>query len=429
MFLGLLVLAQAVPDDRIVANLLEAVEDGTYASNSEPDNMGGTSSSFTECVAIGTGLGRPDLGPWERALRMPRIGNCADGPDDLRRLDRGESIGDVEEYFRYWAGWTVVTRPVLALWGLDALRRISGALLVFTGVGALLVVGRRTTPAYAVGLIIPFVLASNVMATPTSSVEQALSFSVAFVSVAATAWGATHGLEGAALGAAAGAAMYIFVEFLIAPAIPWMLSASVAGAVTFARTSRLDHTARAIGVTSVVWPIAFLVTWATRWTLAVLFLGWDHAMEVVRSKVAFRLGGASTSVSNEFGASTRANLDYWLDAISTAWAVVLVVIVVVVATLIVGYRRQGRAGLALFGMLALPALFAPLFYELLRNFSQIHVTKAYSNIPVAVGVVLGAALFTATVCVPARDTAPRAAVGEGEVPAVGASGGTPGSRT
>ena len=259
VFLGLLVIAQAVPDDRIVANLLEAVEDGTYASNSEPDNMGGTSSSFTECVAIGTGLGRPDLGPWERALRMPRIGNCADGPDDLRRLDRGESIGDVEEYFRYWAGWTVVTRPVLALWGLDALRRISGALLVFTGVGALLVVGRRTTPAYAVGLIIPFLLASNVMATPTSSVEQALSFSVAFVSVAATAWGATHGLEGAALGAAAGAAIYIFVEFLIAPAIPWMLSASVAGAVTFARTAQLDRTARAICVTSVVWPIAFPV--------------------------------------------------------------------------------------------------------------------------------------------------------------------------
>ena len=63
IFLGLLVLAQAVPDDPIVAHLLEAVEDGTYASNLEPDNMGGTSSSFTECVLVGTGLGRPELGP------------------------------------------------------------------------------------------------------------------------------------------------------------------------------------------------------------------------------------------------------------------------------------------------------------------------------------------------------------------------------
>ena len=89
-------------------------------------------------------------------------------------------------------------------------------------------VARRTTPAYAVGLVIPFVLASNVVATPTSSIEQALSFSVAFPLVAATAWGASHGLEGAALGAAVGAAVYIFIEFLIAPAIPWMLSASVA---------------------------------------------------------------------------------------------------------------------------------------------------------------------------------------------------------
>ena len=429
VFLGLLVLAQAVPDGRIVANLVKAVDDGTYQSNSAPDNMGGTSSSFTECVAIGTGLGRPELNPWERAMRMPRIGNCADGPDDLRRLQSGQSIGEVEEYFRYWAGWTVVMRPVLALWGLDALRRISGALLVFSGVGALVVVARRTTAAYAVGLVIPLLLASNVMATPTSSVEQALSFSVAFVSVALTAWGASRGLEGAALGAAAGAAVYIFVEFLIAPAIPWMLSTSVAGAVTYARTAQLDRTVRTIGVTSVVWPFAFVFTWATRWVLAVLYLGWDHAMDVVRSKISFRLGGASTAVSNDFGASTRANLEYWLDTISTAWAVVLVTIVVVVAALIVAYRRLGPAGLALFGMLSLPALFAPLFYELLRNFSQIHVTKAYTNIPVAVGVVLAAALFAATACAPARGTAPRAAVGADEVRAVEVSGAAPESRT
>lgn len=397
VFLTLLVLAQAVPDDRIVAHLVEAVEDGTYASNSAPDNMGGTSSSFTECIAIGTGLGRPELGIWERALRMPRIGNCAQGPEDLRRLQRGEPVANVEEYFRYWAGWTVVTRPVLALWGLEALRRISGALLVLSGVGAVAMVARRATSAYAIALTAPLLLASNVMATPTSSVEQALSFSVAFVAVASTAWGATRGLQGAALGAAAGAAVYSFIEFLIAPAIPWMLAATVAGAVTFARTFQLDRTARAVFVTSVVWPVAFLFTWATRWTLAVLFLGWDHTMDVVRSKVEFRLGGASGSVRDEFGASTRANLDYWLDHISTAWAVLFTVIIVVAATLIVGYRRLGQSALLLFGMLALPALFAPLFYELLRNFSQIHVTKAYSNIPVAVGVVLAAAVFTATV--------------------------------
>ena len=400
MFVGLLVVAQAVPDDRIVAHLLEAVEDGTYASNSAPDNMGGTSSSFTECVAIGTGLGRPELGPWERAVRMPRIGNCAEGPDDLRRLERGESLGEVEEYFRYWAGWTVVTRPVLALWGLEALRRISGALLFFSAVGAVVVVARRATPAYAVGLMIPLLVASNVMATPSSSVEQALSFSVAFVSVAVTAWGASHGLEGAALGAAAGAALYIFVEFLIAPAIPWMLSVSVAGAVTFARTAQLDRTARGRrDERRLAACVAVHVGDA---------LGAGGAVPRVGSLDGCRAleGLDATRWCVEFRAATSSaprrerTSEYWLDTISTAWAVVLVVIVVVVATLIVGYRRLGPAGLALFGMLALPALFAPLFYELLRNFSQIHVTKAYSNIPVAVGVVLGAALFTATVSSP-----------------------------
>ncbi len=103
-----------------------------------------------------------------------------------------------------------------------------------------------------------------------------------------------------------------------------------------------------------------------------------------------------------FGASTNANLQYWLDSISTAWAVLFVATLVVVAMLIVGYRRLGRSGVALFGTLAVPAVFAPLFYELLRNFSQIHVTKAYPNVPVAVGIVLAAALFTGTVTRPSR---------------------------
>jgi hypothetical protein len=397
VFLGLLVLAQAIPDEPIVSHLLEAVEDGTYGANSEPDNMGGTSSSFTECVAIGTGLGRPELNPWERAMRMPRIGNCATGPDDLRRLQRGGTFPDAEEYFRYWSGWTVITRPILALWGLAALRRISGALLLFAGGTAVVMVARRTNWWYATGLVTPLLLASNIIATPIWSVEQTLSFTVAFVSVALTAWGASRSLQGAVLGAAGGAAVYSFIEFLIAPAIPWMLSASVAGAVVFARTARLRSAAQAAAVTSAVWPFAFLVTWASRWTLAVVFLGWDHVMDVVGAKVSFRLRGASGSVRNTFGASTKANVAYWLDHISTAWAVLFAVAIVVAGGLIVGYRRRGRSAFGLFGLLAGPALFAPLFYELLRNFSQIHVTKAYSNVPVALGVLLAAGLFTATI--------------------------------
>ena len=63
-----------------------------------------------------------------------------EGPEDLRRLEGGEPVADVEEYFRYWAGWTVISRPVLALWGLEALRRISGAMLVLSGAAAVVLV-------------------------------------------------------------------------------------------------------------------------------------------------------------------------------------------------------------------------------------------------------------------------------------------------
>ena len=67
IFFAFLVLAQLVPDGPIVDHLVEAGADGTYGPIGRPDNMGGTSTSFDECVLVGTGLGRPDLNALERA--------------------------------------------------------------------------------------------------------------------------------------------------------------------------------------------------------------------------------------------------------------------------------------------------------------------------------------------------------------------------
>ena len=78
-FFAVLVAAQAVPDDPIVTHLQEAIDEGTYGPTGRPDNMGSESTSFDECVAVGTGLGRPDLNPFERAARMPRTGSCSTG--------------------------------------------------------------------------------------------------------------------------------------------------------------------------------------------------------------------------------------------------------------------------------------------------------------------------------------------------------------
>ncbi|MBA2387096.1 MAG: hypothetical protein H0V69_08400 [Acidimicrobiia bacterium] len=130
---------------------------------------------------------------------------------------------NVTDYFRYWAGYTVLTRPMLALWGLEGLRMVSGALLAVSGAAALITVARASSRAYVAGLALPLLVASNVMSTPSSSFGFALSYAAALLAVLLTALGARHGIERAVLGAIVGAAIFNYATQLTTPAIPWMI--------------------------------------------------------------------------------------------------------------------------------------------------------------------------------------------------------------
>jgi hypothetical protein len=412
LFLGLLFAAQAVPDRPIVSHLVEGVEDGIYGPTGRPDFMGGTSDAFTECVALGTGLGRPDLGLWERTMRMPRLGNCAAGDDELRALDRGESIDSRIEYFRYWSGYTVLMRPVLAVWGLGSLHMIGGALLVAATAAAVVAVARRTTAAYACALVMPLLLSSHLVALPSTSLHGALAYATAFVAVALTAAGATRSLRDAVLGAVVGAALFNYVDLLSVPPIPWMLSASVAGAVVVWRTGRVGGAGRAVLVVAIVWPLAYLFTWASRWALAVASLGWNEAWDVIGGKLSERTEGVVEGASPGRLPAMARNVEYWLR-LDTAPVVLVVAGVVTIASLGVAWRRHGVGRLGWFGVLASPALIAPLWYLVVRNHSLIHASKVYASLPVAVGVVVAAAL--AAVSVSGAPSAVLSAVADGQL--------------
>ncbi|MBA2309672.1 MAG: hypothetical protein H0W01_10360 [Pseudonocardiales bacterium] len=126
-----------------------------------------------------------------------------------------------------------------------------------------------------------------------------------------------------------------------------------------------------------------------------MLVGWDEAVAAIRDKVEFRLGGSSASVRDEFGVSTQVSFDYWLSNVSTARAVLIAAGLLIVVALVVAVRRHGASRLWVLALLAAPACFAPVWYELLRNHSQIHPGKAHMSLPVALGVVVGAAVFAA----------------------------------
>ncbi|WP_157053090.1 hypothetical protein, partial [Kocuria salsicia] len=189
VLMGLLVVGQTVPDKPIVDNLLAAIKEGTYGPSRIPDRMGTESDTFTECVVVGTGLGAdPEESARSRAARMPRIGNCDGGAEDVKAVAAGKVFD--YDYYKYWAGYTVFTRPVLAVAGMDGLRILSGTLMIVCLVGAFLAVRARTTTSVATALLLPFVAGTNMLSTPSTSLSQSISIAFIFLSVVLTAQGA-----------------------------------------------------------------------------------------------------------------------------------------------------------------------------------------------------------------------------------------------
>lgn len=394
-FFALLVVGAAVPDGPIVRHLAADVESKMYGPTGLKDRMGGSSDSFTECVVVGVGLGSDETNPLAKAGKMPRISNCATGADQIKRLAAGE---DVENgfYFRYWSGFTPLTRPVLATSGITGIRLVSGALLALTLVLAGSVLSRSVGVLASIGLLGPLVLSTNLMSTPSSSFSQAISISAYLGGVALCAWGARRSLTAGLVSCALAAAVFCFVDLLTTPSIGWALSAATVAGVTYVRTSSLRPTIVAVLAAGLVWPLAFAATWVSRWLFAIPFAGWAAVVEEVKATVLFRTAGSYKGVRDELWAATEKNWHYWTDHMGTApfvmWSALVVGLVALVLCL-----RDGLEGILAFLVIALPAACVPFWYEVLRNHSQIHAFFVYRCIPVGIGVGLFAALVAARV--------------------------------
>ena len=397
VLLLLLVAAQAVPNGPIIRHLDEAVASGDYGAPYAPDGFGGTADRFTECVVVGYGVSSPDdpRGLWYRATGGPRLESCEDGVAQVRALAAGEQVLPEAGYFRYWSGYSVLTRPVLALLDLPGLRLVVAGLLATATAVAFSVLARRLGRGAALGLLLPLAVASNAMAMPSTAFTHGIALAAVAAGVACTAVLARRGWRGAVVGAGLAAAVFNYVDLLTVPPMAWALCAAVAGAVVHAARGRLQLTLGAVLAAGAAWPVAFAVTWVSRWVIAALVQGpgvFSRIAEVGR----FRLSGeAGTVVQHGLGAPTRANLRLWLDTTSTARPLLVAAAVVVLAALVLAVRRHGATGLAAAGVLAAPALVVPVWYEVMSNHSQIHAFFTYRSLPAAVGVVVMAALVAA----------------------------------
>jgi hypothetical protein len=309
-------------------------------------------------------------------------------------LRAGRTVAS-DEYFRYWAGYTPLTRAVLSVARMDGLRMVCTGLFGISLLVLALVVAGRTTAGYAIALLGPLLVASNVL-TVSQSFTHALSLSVAFLGVAVVARAAERGERVLAAWAVVAAATFNFVDLLTVPAVPWAFSAAVAGAVVYRRTDTLVAAFRSVVLVGALWPAVFAATWVTRWLVGAAVIGWTAVMDNVTAKVDERIGD-HTRVSGELGAGVALNVRTWLDTVVTAGPTLLVCAFAVVTAAVMVARgpRAKHDGLAA-AVLSAPALAVLFWLTVLSNHSQVHDHFVYRTVPAAIGVVTAATVLAAT---------------------------------
>jgi len=394
VFLGLLVAAQAVPNGPIIDTLAAAVRTGDYGAPYAPDGVGGTADKFTECVVVGYGVTSPDdpRSVWYRATGAPRLDACEQGRGEIELLASGGSLIPPAGYFRYWSGYSVLTRPLLAVTDMASVRLVVSGLFGVACLGAFLALARRAGTPAAFALFVPLAAASNAIAMPSTAFSHGISLAALAAGVALTAVTARTGWRGAALGAGGAAALFCYADLLTVPPMSWALCAAVAGAVAHRARPGLLPTLRVVLAAGLAWPVAFVVTWVSRWVIAACVQGLG-VFRRVQEIGEYRLDGGD--VSQQFGAAIGANWTWWVQHTATAVPLVLAGAVVVLVSLVLAVRRHGAQGALVAAVLAAPALVVPAWYTVLSNHSQIHAFFTYRSLPAALGVVVMAAVVAA----------------------------------
>ena len=387
--------ADLVPDQRIVDQLNGAIDDATLnGSDYGPALSGKQLDYFTDCIGITIGLGDlPEHSRWTSSIRNPTLASCSTAVPLLV-----EARGDTElrrswEYFRYWHGYTVVTRPLIATVGLAATRVI----VLLSLIGATLGLARSLARRH--GRLVPLAaLAGLVATTDFLELPRSLPHGIGALAAVGGAWAAHHLVAErpttarvVGVSAAAGA-VFVFADILTMTPGAWALLVFV---VTLAATARWRG--RELGMRSAAaaaaWIIVWASTWATKWIIASAVYGIDTVRTTINFTATNRLDGGFTGFDPSFGMTTRINLVAWRDQPLTVPFLVALTATVVIA---VGWRLGGSGHTDGIGsvvdrmIIGFPAILPIVWYEVMRNHSQTHFWFTYRSLAISVGIVAAA---------------------------------------
>lgn len=383
--LALKAVGALVPDDRIAASLQTAREDGRIGEDYPSDLRGGMIDRFTECYGFGIGLADEAGGSALReALTDPAIGSC--GPLTAWLETQPPRPEPAFLYHRYWHGYTIVTRPLLATTGsvgVSAARGL-GLLALLAGAAAFgWAVSRATRPAVGALAIAPLLLTTNVVIGSLNTLH-GLATGWALASAAAVLELGRRRDDRALLAAAVvSGAGFAFIDLLTVPPLAWM-AVGWAGLLAVRPTDATAGAAlRPAARAGTTWFLGYAGMWAAKWLLTATVLGLGNVLEDVTETAGLRVGGEFEGGADRVGGAIARNLAWWVGPVPRLVALALVLVCAAVVV-----WRWRRTDVHRWLLLASPVAILPVWYELLRNHSQLHAWFTYRSLGLASGILL-----------------------------------------
>lgn len=383
----------AIPNGRIINKTIADVAHGMPVAAYQPNGLGDRTDNYTE--ELGTTIGvlpvHSQVSLWRRVAMVPRGHG---GPQAITSFREMRSHPDADyagqsAYVRYWAGFSVLTRPALAWDGVYGARVVSMGFLVGAALWLAWALGRRAGPWTAAAFVGTYVCSSD-LTTLTTQFTHAVAQGV-ILGCAAAVLTFAHTWRGVLSLSVVAGGTFAFVDLLTNPPAAMLATVCAAGFAGWARTKRVRATAGWLVAAALGWGFGFVVTWAARWPIAASVVGWRYARDNVVETAKFRLDGTTSSagqamnVSTAFGESTRLNIDVWLGyPLGQVFLVVVVgLFIVALVTALIG----GRRSVALFGILLVPVLIVPGYLEVMKSHSQIHTFFVFRDIAMAAAAV------------------------------------------
>lgn len=395
--------SHAVPDGRILTGVLNAIDrQEVTEADYGPALTGKRIDYFSDCIGFSIGL--TDLGedsPFRSAIETRTGGGCSDVVPALDRDRRSDRIESGYDYYRYWHGYTVFTRPSIAAFGLAGTRMLALAALGVVVVGFARSLASVHGWLLAGALIGPLLLTTDLLELPRS-----LPHATGAIAALGGAWyvhrrvSARPSAGEIAWSSAVAGSTFLYFDILTMPPGAAMLVVASAG-LAAAQQESGRRLARALAVSLAAWAVAWGVMWVWKWAIAAAVYGASTVIDVIRFTAELRLDGNAQNFDLSFLQSSRVMVDVWTDQPLTV-PVMMTTVAVVVGVAAMRVRRGERIDrIGDRVLLALPAGIAFVWFEIMRNHSQNHAFFTYRSVAVAAGVILAAAIVVLPAARPA----------------------------